>query len=287
MGVRIVTDTGCDLPTGLEQEVRELGVKIVPFLFHFGHETFRDKMMPMQEFVSRAERTWPTTAVPSSEAFAQAFRECVDAGQRVLCITVTSKHSSTYNAATLASQAFAPGQVTVLDSMSLSLGEGILVLSAARAAQAGKSLEHIIDLVKDLRRRLHVFITLDTVRFLVKGGRASRLNGAIASVLRIRPILTIIEGELTLLESPRGRKVAKRRLIELAKSCFPAEVAGVGHIVAECEAKELTAELATETGTTAEELWFAETGMVLATHGGPGTLGTMVVSMSPQESPNG
>jgi len=107
---------------------------------------------------------------------------------------------------------------------------------------------------------------LDTVEYLVKGGRASR------------PILTLLDGELTLLEKPRGRKVAKRKLIELAKGRFPAETVGVAHIACEEEAKELIPEIALQTGFPEEKILLAETGMVIATHGGPGTLGIAVVS---------
>ena len=278
MGVRIVTDTSCDLPPSLEQELQELGVIMVRFIFRFGLEECEDKTIPMKEFLARAESTWPTTSVPSSGAFAQAFRECVEAGDEVVCITITSNHSATYSAAVLASQEFPSGQVTVVDSKSLSIAQGLLVLAAARAAQEGKSLEAVVETIKELQQHLHLFITLDTVEYLVKGGRASRLSGIMAGLLKIRPILTLLDGELTLLEKPRGRKAAEQKLIELAKGHFPAETVGVAHIACEEKARELVSELALQTGFPEEKILLAETGMVLATHGGPGTLGMVVVS---------
>ena len=278
MGVRIVTDTSCDLPPSLEKELEELGVVIVPFLFRFGLEECEDKTIPMKEFLARAERTWPTTSVPSSGAFAQVFRDCVEAGDEVVCITITSNHSATYSAAALASQEFPAGQVTVVDSKTLSIAQGLLVLAAARAAQEGKSSQAVVETVKELKERLHLFITLDTVEYLVKGGRASRLTGIMAGLLRLRPILTVLDGELTLLEKPRGRKAAKRKLIELARGRFPAETVGVAHIACEEEAKELIPEIALQTGFPEDKILLAETGMVIATHGGPGTLGIVVVS---------
>lgn len=278
MGVRIVTDTSCDLPPSLENELEELGVVIVRFLFRFGLEECEDKTIPMKEFLARAESTWPTTSVPSSGAFAQAFRECVEAGHQVVCITITGNHSATYSSAVLASQEFLPGQVTVVDSKSLSLPQGLMVLAAARAAQEGKSSQAVVETIKELQGRLHLFITLDTVEYLVKGGRASRLSGVVAGLLKIRPILTLLDGELTLLEKPRGRKAAKQKLIELAKGCFPAETVGVAHIACEEEARELVSEISLQTGFPEEKILLAETGMVIATHGGPGTLGIVVVS---------
>jgi DegV family protein with EDD domain len=278
MGVRIVTDTSCDLPPSLERELEELGVIIVRFLFRFGLEECEDKALSMKEFLARAESTWPTTSVPSSGTFAQVFRQCVEAGDDVVCITITGNHSATYSAAVLASQEFPAGQVTVVDSKSLSIAQGLLVLAAARAARAGGSPQAIVETIQELQQRLHLFITLDTVEYLVKGGRASRLSGVVAGLLRLRPILTLVGGELTLLEKPRGRKASEQKLIELAQDRFPAETVGVAHVACEEEARELVSEIALQTGFPEEEILLAETGMVLATHAGPGALGIVVVS---------
>jgi len=278
MGVKVVTDSGCDLPQELEEEIKGLGVKIVPFYFHFGLEGCRDKTMPMEEFLARAERTWPTTAAPSAGAFIEAFRECTETGDQVVCIPVTSKHSFTYSSAVLASKEFSPGQVEVVDSLSLSLGQGLLVLAAARAADEGRSLEEVVEVIKDLQKRLHLFITLDTVKYLVLGGRASRLEGTLGGLLGIRPLLSVQDGELTVLEKPRGRRVAKRGLVKLAKGYFPAETVGIVHITCEEEANELAEEISSQTGFPKEEILCVETGMALATHGGPGALGIVVVS---------
>jgi len=278
MGVRIVTDTSCDLSPELDREVKTLGTKMVPFLFHFGMDAHADKSMTMREFLDRANREWPTTAAPSSGAFAEAFREVIEGGDQVVCVTITSKHSATYNAAVLASQDFAPGQVSVVDSLSLSFGQGLLVLVAARAAHEGATKDQVLELIEDTRQRLHVLIALDTVSYLVKGGRASRLTGALAGLLKLRPILDIQEGELTVIDKPRGREASKDRLLKLAHDLFPAQLVGVMHIAAEPEALELADRVTAQTGYPRNEIILGETGMALAAHGGPGTLGIIVVS---------
>jgi len=278
MGIKIVTDTSCDLPARLERELNDLGVYFVPFLFHFGLDALKDKSISMRDFISRADKLWPTTAVPSIETLVQAFRERVEAGHQVLCITVTGKHSGMFSAASKASEQFSPDEVHVMDSKSTSLGQGLQVLKAARAAQAGESIERIKESVADLRERLHLFITLDTVKYLVRGGRASRLAGGLAEILRIRPILTMQDGELMVLDKSRGRKAAKRRLLELARTYLPAEILGVAHIIAEDEAHELAEDISREIGVPEDSILMAETGMVLATHGGPGTLAIVVAS---------
>ncbi|NLG48589.1 MAG: DegV family protein [Chloroflexi bacterium] len=278
MGVRIVTDTSCDLSPELDREVKALGTKVIPFFFHFGMDPYADKAMSMREFFDRANREWPTTAAPSSGAFGEAFREIIEGGDEVVCITITSRHSATYNAAVLASRDFAPGQVSVVDSLSLSFGQGILVMMAARAAHAGATKEQILEMLDDIKQRLHVLIALDTVNYLVKGGRASRLTGALATLLKLRPILTLRDGELTVIDKPRGRETSKDRLLKLAHELFPAQVVGVMHIAAEAEALEMADRLAAQTGYPREEIILGETGMALAAHGGPGTLGIIVVS---------
>jgi len=278
MGIRIITDTSCDLPPELEQELRELGVVIIPFTFRFGLQECLDKSISMQEFLARADYEWPTTSVPSTGGLAQAFREATDAGEQVICITITSNHSATYSAAVTASQQFAPGEVTIVDSRSLSVGQGFLVLAAARAANAGKTVPEIIEVIDDFRQRLHLFITLDTVEYLVRGGRASRMSGIMAGLLRIRPVLTLVDGELTLLERMRGRRAAKQKLMDLALGRLPADILCVAHIACEDKAGALVSEFAAQSGYPEEEIRLAETGMVIATHGGPGTLGIMVLS---------
>jgi len=277
MAVRIVTDSSCDLPAELEQELRQYGAKTVPIVFRFGSEEFVDKSMPMQEFFARAAKIWPQTAIPAPGAFVEAFRECVEAGHQVVCLTITGRHSAIYEAATVASRQFPAGIVTVVDSRSLSIGLGVLVIAAARAAAQGKSVEEIVATVKGLQSRLNLFITLDTLEYLVRGGRASRLNGIVAGILRIRPILTLRDGELTLLGKPRGRETAKRELIELAKGQLPADTLAMGHVACEEEARQLISELSRQTGFPAQQISLVETGMVLATHAGPGTLGILVV----------
>lgn len=280
MSVRIVTDTSCDLPPQLEEELREADVQAIPFVFHFGQEAHLDKSMPMSEYLARANQIWPTTAAPSIGSFVQAYRKVLDVGHQVLCLPITSRHSATYNSALLAAESFSPEQVRVVDSESLSLGQGLLVLAAVRAARLGHTLDQVIAKVRDVQQRMRFYIGLDTVDYLVKGGRASRLTGLLASLLNLRPILTLHEGELTLIEKPRRRSVVKQRLIALAKAHLPAEAIGVMHVACEDEAQQLASDMARASGQALENVALAETGMALATHGGPGALGIVVISQA-------
>jgi DegV family protein with EDD domain len=275
MSVKVVTDTSCDLPAGVEQE---FDIAVVPLIFLFGDDQFKDKTMSMAEFWEKAQTVWPKSAAPSSGDFENAFRQILDAGHQVICITVTGKLSATYNAALIASQHFRPDQVAVVDSATLAVGQGHLVLAAARAARAGQSLAEVVQAVEAQRNRQHLYITLDTVQYLVKGGRASKLSGILAGLLKIRPLLSMQDGELALIEKPRGRQVAKQRLLEIARQHFPAASVTVAHVACLDEARELAATLAAQTGFPVESIPIVEVGMALATHGGPGTLGIGVIS---------
>jgi DegV family protein with EDD domain len=273
--IGIVTDSGGDLPLGLE---KDLNIKTVPLSFRFGLEEFADKSMPLPEFFRKVAITWPTTSAPSPGDYIKAFRGCLEKYQQLVCFTLSSKHSASYTSALLASQEFAPGQVSVVDSLSLSIGQGMQVLTAARAAHLGDSVEDILKKVKSLLQRSHLYMVVDTVQYLVKGGRASQLMGFLAGILSIRPVLTLVDGQLTLLDRPRGRAPSKQKLLDLAVATSPAETMTVGHVDCLAEAREIASSLSQKTGTSLEEIPVVETGMAIATHAGPGTLGIMVVS---------
>jgi DegV family protein with EDD domain len=277
MTVAIVSDTGFDLPPGAFPEV-EREVRTVPLLFRFGLEEYPDKTMPMAEFMHRMEITFPNTSAPSPGDFLQAFRSALAGHDQVVCLTLTSKHTTSYESALIASQYFPPGQVTVIDSESLTIGQGIQVVTAYQAAQAGAKPEEIVANVKDVQRRSRLFIALDTVKNLVRGGRATHLSGLLAGFLQIRPILTLLEGRLTLLERARGKTISKLSLVKRAVACFPVDFLAVGHVGCEADARELASSLAKETGYEEANIQMIEVGMVLSTHAGPGAFGVLVVS---------
>jgi DegV family protein with EDD domain len=235
--------------------------------------------MSMAEFWAKSEKIWPKTAAPSSADFSQVFRKHIEAGHQVVCITVTSKLSSTYNSAVLASQQFPPGQIAVIDSQSLSVAQGFMVLAAARAAEAGQDLNGVVRAAKACQRKMHIYILLENVQYLVKGGRASKLSGILANLLKIRPTLGVRDGELVLLHKLRGRSAAKQRLLELIAEHFPAKVIAVAHIDCADEARKLAEALAARTGIPLDKISIAEVGMTLATHGGPKTMAVAAISL--------
>ncbi|MCK4449692.1 MAG: DegV family EDD domain-containing protein, partial [Anaerolineae bacterium] len=183
--IRVVTDSSCDLPRRL---VERFKIAVVPLIVRFGPEVYYDGELSVDEFWEKgAGPHHPQTSQPSVGAFEEVFERLVTQGKQVLCLTITGKHSGTFNSARLAAQRFGEA-VKVFDSLSLSLGLGLQALAAAQAARAGRSMQEILALLEDVRGRMRLTIVLDTLENLRRGGRA---DGFIAIADRMARALNI------------------------------------------------------------------------------------------------
>ena len=272
LGIRVVADNSCDIPRSLAEE---LGITIVPLVVTFGQETYLDTELTREEFWEKArESGHPRTSQPSVGAFAERFKPHVDSGYHVICVTITGKHSGTYNSAWTAAQQFG-GRVTVVDSLSLSWGVGWQAMAALEGGEAGRSVPEIVETLAGIRDRTHVTILLDTLEYLERGGRASRAMPTIkkaVSVLSIKPILTMTEGELKLMGVARSAHSGLRRLRQDALGAGPFEKLSVVHIRRPEAARKLADQLSQQLEPPPEELRVAETGTVLSCQGGPGVV---------------
>lgn len=278
--IGIVTDSNSDLPPGL---VHELGIEIVPLSVHFGTEVYADGALSADEFWHKAATSGqPKTSQPSVGAFDQAYAHLVDSGKQVLCLTVTGKHSGTYGSAQLAAQRF-EGNVTVLDSNSLSVGLGWQAVVAARAAKAGRSMQEIIAQLLELQAEMRLLIILDTLEYLRLGGRADSFIAVVdrmTRVLNIKIMVTLVDGEVRLLAAARSFKAALKRVLNLVEQAGPLAHLAVMHARNRVTAEQFAHQLAERTGFPAEQVWIREIGAVLSTHGGPGALGVLAVPLS-------
>lgn len=276
--IRVVTDSACDLP---QADVERYGITVVPLVVVFGKEEYPDRFLPPEQYWAKAAQVHPQTSQPSPGAFAAAYRPIIEAGDDVFCITITGKHSGTYNTAMAAAAEFPPGRVTVFDSLSLSQGQGVQVVQAARLAEEGASAEEIVRHLRDLQKRIHIFIVLDTLEYLERGGRAAALMPVVkrvAQALNIKPIVNLVEGELKLVSAARSYERGLSRLVQEAVARAPWESVGVLHARAPQAAEKVADRLAEETGFPRSSILVMETGSVLSSHGGPGVLGTIVVT---------
>ncbi len=269
-GVRIVTDSACDLST---DEVEQLGIEVVPLSIRFGTDEFEDRSeLSAEGFYELMEQRseLPETAAPSPGAFEAAFRRQAEAGaDTVVCINISSDLSATMAAAQNAARAIADDlPVHVVDSKSITAGLGTQVLLAAQRAADGASAEDIVALVEDLRTRTHVVGCLDTLDNLKKGGRIGGAQAMLGSLLSIKPMIDISTGVVEEAGKSRTRKKSLEALREKVRSSPKVEHLAVMHGLAP-DIGVMTA-LLDEDGF---DYRVGHIGAVIGTHGGPRVIG--------------
>jgi DegV family protein with EDD domain len=218
MGIRVVTDSACDLPPHL---VDALGIEVVPLTIRFGDDEFVDQVeLSTAEFWDRVERFdgLPETSAPAPGAFEARFRDLIDRGATgIVCINLSSHLSGTMQSAQVAAAAVATMcPVQVIDSQSASMGQGNLCLTAARRAADGDPLESIVAEVVDRRDRTKLYATLDTLEHIRKSGRIGNARALLGSMLSIKPVIEIREGIVEEVGKVRTRSKALRELARKA-----------------------------------------------------------------------
>ena len=276
--IKVVTDSCADLP---EDVARGLDIKIVPVVVTIGNRTYQDGELSHDEFWRLAdEGVHPTTSQPPIGAFQQAFKDLVDRGYKALCVTLTGRHSGTFNSAWSAAQAFGE-RVSVVDGLSLSFGQGWQVIEAAKMAARGATLNAILQRLRSIRERTHFFIQLDTIENLRRGGRASKLMPVIdrfLRALRLKPILNLIDGELKLFGVARSYRKGIERIKAEVAALGLLEHLAVIHTRRRSLAEKLADDLARLTNVARERIVVGETGAVLSCHAGKGVIAAAAVT---------
>lgn len=242
MKIAIISDTDTSLPAS---SLKDYDIRQVSITIHFGEEILKAcSEITDQELVDRVKRDGilPTTAAPSPGDFSLAYKEAFENGaDEIICLTVSGDVSATYQAAVSAAELHPGKEITIVDTKSISMGQGFMVLKAAELAKAGKSRAEILREVENVRSRTHLFAALDTLKFMAMSGRVGHLTAEMANVLNIKPILTIKDGKLDLLEKVRTRKKAWARVLELTETSLgDSEIESIFilHVAAGEEARE-------------------------------------------------
>ena len=216
MAVRIVTDSACDLP---QDVCDELGIEVVSLTIRFGNEEFVDrKELDTASFWRKVEGSsvLPETAAPSVGAFEECFSRLAGSGaDGIVCINLSSAMSATMQSAQVASKSL-EGQVpiAVIDSKSVSMGIGLLVMLAAERARAGDDVDTIVRAIEDCRDRQRLYATLDTLEYLRKGGRIGGAQAMLGSMLSIKPLISVEDGKVEQAGKVRTRSKALRALAD-------------------------------------------------------------------------
>ena len=275
-GVRIVTDSACDLTS---DEATDLGIEIVPLSIRFGSQEFTDREdLSVEDFYRRMAESsdLPETAAPSPGAFEQAFRRAAAAGaDSVVCINLSGGLSATIESARNAARSL-DGEIDVhvVDSRTLTAGQGTIVRQAAQAAKDGASVDEVLARVDDLAARTRVYAALDTLDNLKKGGRIGGAAHLVGSMLSIKPLINVTGGQV---EEASKQRTRKKALLWLRDQLYSEQ--GVTHLsVYDGEAPDVEEFLdliadrfprdAIQTG---------RIGAVIGAHGGPRVLGICYV----------
>jgi DegV family protein with EDD domain len=214
--IAIITDTDSSLPLDLAKQYH---IVEIPIIVQFGEESFRDVYdIDNAAVFARVDREGklPHTAAPSPGKFVEAFQAAFDAGaDQILCLTISSEMSAVYSAALSAAEMFTGKTIKVVDSRTVAFGEGLMVIEAAKAIAKGASMEEAIAAAENIRDRTHLFAALSTLKYLAMSGRVGHVAAGFGSLLEIKPILTLRNEKLELLERIRTQGKAWSRLIEL------------------------------------------------------------------------
>ncbi len=276
--VKIVTDSTSDVPAQL---AKELGITVVPVYTVFGDKSYRDKIdIQDDEFYDRLIHgpVHPTTSIPTPKDFADVYNKLAEETDEIVSIHLTSKESGTYNAALLAKELVSKKcRIEVIDSLSVSLGLGLLVIEAAQEAKTGASLEQVAEMVRRAVPKVHLMILVDTLKYVVKGGRLSKAHGIIGAVIKVKPLLTLKEGDLSLVGVARTKAKAVERLFEFAKSFSNVKEIAVAYTTTHDEAKALSDRV--KEALPSVPLYITRVGSALGTHAGPGAMGIAVRSL--------
>ena len=271
MAVKIVTDSVADLPS---QVVEELGITVVPLNVRFGEEVYRDGIdLTAEQFYHKLKYSEipPVTSVPSPATFAEAYDKLAEGTDEILVITLSSRLSGTYEVA-LQSIGLMKGKcrVEVIDSRWAVMAEGFMVIAAARAAQAGASLDDVLDITRRNAERVDMRAAFDTLEYLKRGGRIGAAQAFLGSVLKINPIITLRDGVVEPAGRTRSRARAIDRLYKFAMSYSHIEEMAVEDAACPDDAELLVERL--DSKFPRERIYRSKTTPVIGTHTGPGLL---------------
>ena len=271
MTVKIVTDSVADLPS---QVVKELGITVIPILVRWGEELYRDGIdLTAEQFYERLKRSKipPVTSVPSPGTFAEAYDKLAEETDEILAIIVTSRLSGTYNVA-LQSIGLMKRKcrVEVIDSKCATMAEGFVVMKAAKAAQAGASLDEVMEVTRKTIPRVDFLSTFDTLEYLKRGGRIGKAQAFLGSILKVNPLITLRDGVVEPAGRTRSRAKAIDRLCEFAMSYSHIEEMAIEEATTPDEAERIAERLSAKFPK--ERIYRSKPSPVIGAHTGPGFL---------------
>ena len=269
--IKIVTDSSADLPAPMAQE---LGISVVPLYVRFGDEVYRERVdLTDEEFYHKLVHgtVHPVTIQPNPQDFAEVYQKLSEEADGIVSIHISSKLSGTFNSA-LQAKNMTEGRcpIEVIDSQTITLALGFMIIAAAEAANAGKNLQQVLAVVKEAMHDTHSLVLLDTLKYLHLGGRIGKAKALLGAILNVKPMITIRDGEVVPAGQVRSRAKGIEGLVDFVKKCTHIKDLAVAYSTTLDEAQALAQCLASIF--TEGEVKLARLGTTLGVHLGPGTL---------------
>lgn len=271
MTVKIVTDSTADLP---DQLAKELGIAVVPVYVRFGDNVYRDRVdISEDEFYERLthDPVHPNTTQPTPQDFVDVYQKLSKEADGIVSIHITSKLSGTCNSALMAKDMMETEcPIEVVDSETLSMALGLIAIAAAQMAKAGESMDKIVEAAKQAIPKMHLLFLLDTLEYLKKGGRIGKAKALLGSILSVKPVLTVKDGELVPAGQARTRAKGMDKLFEFAKEVADIQDLAVVYNTTPDEAQALAERIGSVFNK--EKIRMARVGPGLGVHSGPGAM---------------
>jgi DegV family protein with EDD domain len=275
--LRVVTDSTADLSPELRAAY---GIEMVPLTVHFGPESFLDAVdMDTEAFWAKIKTSphHPKTAQPAPGDFLKVYRPIIEAGDEILSVHLSGNLSGTVSSAGVAAGMLPAGKVTLVDSKSVSMGLGMMAIEASRRAQAGESAAQIAAFLNELKERMHILFTVDSLEFLQKNGRVGKAQALIGGLLGIKLILQVDrDGVVAPADKVRGKSKVVPRTLEMMNERIPFGSRiklAIMHAQDEPEAMAWLETLKTKYDVV--EHYVYPLGPVVATNAGPGAIGVI------------
>ena len=271
MVIKIVTDSTADLPVRV---TKELGITVIPAYLRFGNEVYRDRIdISEDQFYDRLinDQTHPTTEPPTPQDFAAVYDDLSRKTDGIISIHISSELSATYNSAIQGKKLVNTDcPIEVVDSRLVTMGLGLLVISAVSIAASEENLPQIVERIKKVIPDIQELGLFDTLKYLVLGGRIGKTKAFLGSVLNVKPMITMNNGELEPFRQVRNRNDGKDELLKFAKNAGNIQDLSIVYSTTPEEAKDLVKQM--DPIFPVDQIKLARLGPVLGVHGGPGIL---------------
>jgi DegV family protein with EDD domain len=271
MAVKIVTDSTADLPPQL---AKELGITVLPIYVRFGDEVYLDRVdITEDEFYQRLEHdpVHPSTVQPGPQDFLVVYRKLSAKADGIVSIHISSKLSGTCNSALMAKEMMAGKcPIEVIDTHSVSMGLGLIVIAAAQAAKSGESMDKVVKATKQAILRMHLLAMFDTLKYLLLGGRIGKAKALLGSILNVKPMITLKDGEVVPAGQVRSRAKGLDKLFDFVKNTPDIQDMSVVYNTIPDEAQKLVERLSSIFDR--KKIKIARLGPALGVHMGPGML---------------